>query len=210
MNPVLGPTPEQTAAVRTRVMRHVAMSDSAAFNRAGRPAIPRRRVEFIALGAAAVAVAVFVVNATSGIPAPGSPGNVLSPEVASASEILTRVAGESEKAADPILEAGQYLKVSTTSESVRSNVIRGAVCCDRVAKWGWQEREQSELFIPADRTGEWVWVTDTTPDIRGGELVQTWGDRAAAIEARERIRLRAADCFSYPTRCLITSACRNT
>lgn len=134
---------------------------------------------------AAVTISLVAINLSGGVSIPGMPEVTLPMDSASAAEVLMATASISEAAADPVVGPGEFLKVTTTTEQVHTNVVRGAVDSNRTAEWGWLEQKEEQLFIPANHADEWVWVIDTTPEILGGEVLQLWGEGAA--EGREEL-----------------------
>ncbi|MHA6668198.1 hypothetical protein ACX3O0_04960 [Homoserinimonas sp. A447] len=175
--------PSDSATQRTRDL----LAKAAASEVAPKQRMPRRRIRHrgrVLWGAgiplaAALTVALVAVNLSGGVTVPGFPEVTLPMDSASAAEVLLETASLSEAAADPVVGPGSFLKVTTTTEQVFTNVFRGAVDIDRTATWGWLERTESELYIPANRADEWVWVMDTTPEALGGQVLQSWGEGAA-------------------------------
>lgn len=163
---------------------------AAAFSEGGSPRRlhPARRWLISGAGfslAAAVTAALVVMNLSGGVSIPGLPQIPLPIAPASATEVLLQTASLSESATDPIVGPDQYLRITSNSEQIYTNVVRGAIDGNRIARWGWLERTESQLYIAADPASEWVWVLDTTPESPGGQVLQSWGEGAA--EAREEM-----------------------
>jgi hypothetical protein len=102
----------------------------------------RRRV-LIASAAAALLVGGIVV---ADVVRPSGPG-----ATAEAAEILNNAAAATIRTSDPVVGPGQYLKIETT-ELTGS----GAQAADG-SDINWQETTGGQVYVPADREGEWVW-----------------------------------------------------
>ena len=102
---------------------------------------------FSALGAAALTVTVVAVNVV-GVPGVGVGGA----EPAAAS-VLESAATATLKFSDPAVAPGQYLLVQTDSVGL----AQGSVSADAETT-GFLENYHDELYVPADREDDWVWV----------------------------------------------------
>ncbi len=108
------------------------------------PAAPsvRRRV-LLASAAAALLVGGIVV---ADVVRPGSPG-----ATAEAAEVLNAAADAAIRTSDPVVGPGQYLLIDTTELT-----WSGMQMADG-SDLSWQATASDQLYIPADRNGEWVW-----------------------------------------------------
>lgn len=70
---------------------------------------------------------------------------------AEAAEVLNDAAAATIQTSDPVVGPGQYLKIETT-ELTGS----GAQAADGSAL-NWQETTGGQVYVPADREGEWIW-----------------------------------------------------
>lgn len=114
--------------------------------RAGGPttAAPRaRRRLLLASAAAALLVGGIVV---ADVVRSGSPG-----ATAEAAEVLNAAADATIRTSDPVVGPGQYLKIDTTE------LTWGGKQMPDGSDLSWQETVSDQLYIPADRNGEWVW-----------------------------------------------------
>ena len=95
---------------------------------------------------------------------------------AEAAEILNNAAAATIQTSDPIVGPGQYLKIETT-ELTGS----GAQAADGTDV-NWQETTGGQVYVPADRDGEWVWNRqDRVPLASSSEAA-----KALAAEIRHR------------------------
>jgi len=99
---------------------------------------------FSALGAGALTVALVAGNVL-GAGAPGGPGGA----DAAAADVLEAAAMATLETSDPVLEPGQYLRVET-------DAVYPAISQDPAASY--MEAVHDELYLPADRDDDWVWV----------------------------------------------------
>lgn len=102
----------------------------------------RRR---IVMAAAAAAVLVGAIVAAD-VVLPNRPG-----ATAEAAEILNNAAAATIRTSDPVVGPGEYLKIETT-ELTGS----GAQAADG-SQVNWQETTGGQVYVPANREGEWVW-----------------------------------------------------
>lgn len=105
---------------------------------------PRR-----SLIAVAAAAALIVGPMAVGIILPDSPQGA----TAEAAEILDEAALATIETADPIVGAGQYLMIDT-------NAVYGSSIVHDGTQHTWLATQDSQLYIPADRSEEWVWVRE--------------------------------------------------
>ena len=126
----------------------------------------RRRV-LIASAAAALLVGGIVV---ADVVRPSGPG-----ATAEAAEVLDNAAAAAIRTSDPVVGPGQYLKIETP-ELTGS----GAQAADG-SEINWQETTGGQVYVPADREGEWVWN-------REGRVPLASSSEEAKADAR---RLRA-------------------
>lgn len=107
-----------------------------------RPGNVRRRV---VLGSAAAAFLVGIVVAAD-VVLPNRPG-----ATAEAAEVLHRAAAATVQTSDPVLGPNQYLKIETTA------VYGASTGSSNGTSVSWREKVNEQLYVPADRAGEWVW-----------------------------------------------------
>lgn len=127
-----------------------------------------KRLGFLG-GAAALAAGALVAAQLLG------PTNTpLGPDPAAAA-VLNQAADNAVKFSDPPLKPGQYLKVSSVAEYGSGSVDQDG------KETSWIRSVQDEMYIPADRSGMWVWVRhpelpvrpmSTTTDQEFAELVE--------------------------------------
>ena len=102
----------------------------------------RRRVLIASAAAALLAGGIVVADVVR----PSGSG-----ATAEAAEILTNAAAATIRTSDPVVGPGQYLKIETT-ELTGS----GSQAADG-SDLNWQETTGGQVYVPADRAGEWVW-----------------------------------------------------
>lgn len=127
----------------------------------------RRRV-LIASAAAALLVGGIVV---ADVVRPNGPG-----ATAEAAEVLNNAAAATVRTSDPVVGPGQYLKIETT-ELTGS----GAQAADG-SDVNWQETTGGQVYVPADRAGEWVWNREERVPLESS----TEAAKALAAEIRKR------------------------
>lgn len=130
-----GPTAEQIDTMRRNILGRVAP--------ARRPRRTGRRIGFAALGVGALAAAIIVTGIVAPIGADGG-------ATAEAAEFLDSVAAATIKTSDPVVEPGQYLRIAT-------NAVYGASTGEAGYDEYWLAPSTGVLYIPADRSDEWVW-----------------------------------------------------
>ncbi len=70
---------------------------------------------------------------------------------AQAAEVLNNAAQTTIKTTDPVVLAGQYLRIKSTNVwGTYTNEADGS-------QYRWLDTEKSDMYIPADRSAEWVW-----------------------------------------------------
>ncbi|BCW50111.1 CU044_5270 family protein [Arthrobacter sp. StoSoilB13] len=102
----------------------------------------RRRVLFASAAAALLVGGIVVADVVR----PGGPG-----ATAEAAEVLNNAAAATIRTSDPVVGPGQYLKID-----MKSLVGSGGQASDG-SEVNWQETTNSQMYVPADRAGEWVW-----------------------------------------------------
>lgn len=92
---------------------------------------------------------------------------------AQAAEVLNAAAQTAITTVDPAVNPGQYLKIQSTNVwSTQSVETDGS-------SYEWLDTEKSEMYIPADRSGEWVWH-------RSGRVPTTFFDAKAEEYVRQQ------------------------
>jgi hypothetical protein len=104
---------------------------------------PVRRRVLIASAAAALLVGGIVV---ADVVRPSGPG-----ATAEAAEVLNNAAAVTIRTSDPVVGPGQYLKIDTTS------LYGGSAVTADGTQVSWQEKTGGQVYVPADRDGEWIW-----------------------------------------------------
>jgi len=102
---------------------------------------------------------------------------------ASAAEVLNHAADLSAKATDFDLKPGQFLKITTTSELLCRVGPIGVGDGSARDTSGWIEKSEDILYVPADRSDDWVWVRGATPEAPGGAAERYFG--AGGEQARQ-------------------------
>jgi RNA polymerase sigma-70 factor (ECF subfamily) len=151
MNSLLVPTDEQTDRIFARLQQHII----ADLTPAPSPAkTPRRIVIRRTVFAAAVAAAIAAALAVTGVIVPGGPGHG---ESARAVEFLNIAAAATIKTSDPVVEPGQYLRISTDADYMTT--VFGTSGPDTY----YMAPTSGVLYIPADRSQQWVWERHDLP-----------------------------------------------
>jgi hypothetical protein len=161
-----GPTEE--AANRTRALLAEAFDEEV---RAHHPKTLRRVGwigGFSVAAAAVVAVALLMGNVT------GTVGGAS----ASAAEILDRAAAHSPAAVDYRLQPGQFLAITTTTNSLFRVGPAGVGDPSGRDTAGWLEQSEDVLYVPADRSDDWTWVRDMSPSTPGDSAIAFFGTGA--------------------------------
>ena len=82
---------------------------------------------------------------------------------AQAAEVLNSAAQMTIKTTDPVVGPGQYLRIKSTN-------VWGTYTTERDgSQYRWLDTEKSDMYIPADRSAEWVWQ-------RSGRVPTTYFD----------------------------------
>uniref|UniRef100_UPI003F49A47F CU044_5270 family protein n=1 Tax=Paenarthrobacter ureafaciens TaxID=37931 RepID=UPI003F49A47F len=137
--------PATLARGREKLMTRISQASASEDTRPKATVTPirfRRRVLFASAAAALIAGAIVVADVVR----PGAPG-----ATAEAAEVLHNAAAASLHASDAVVGPGQYLKVET-----KELTGSGAQTTDG-RQVNWQETTGGQVYIPANRDGEWVW-----------------------------------------------------
>jgi hypothetical protein len=129
----------------------------------------RRRVLFASAAAALLVGGIVVADVVR----PTGPG-----ATAEAAEVLNNAAAATIQTSDPVVGPGQYLKIET-----KELTGGGAQAADG-SDINWQETTDGQIYVPANREGEWVW--------NRGERVPLESSSEAAKAAAAEIRKRDA------------------
>lgn len=106
------------------------------------PPRSRRRLVLASVAAALLVGGIVVADVVH----PGGPG-----ATAEAAEVLNNAAEATILTSDPVVGSGQYLQVDTTE--LTGSGMQAADGSDIA----WQVTIQNQLYVPADKEGEWVW-----------------------------------------------------
>lgn len=109
------------------------------------PTRPRRFVRRALLLSAAAAVLAGALVASDAL----NLGRGQAPAMAQAAEVLNHAADSTIKTADPAVGPGQYLKLDITESIIMTPESVGP-------DFRWNEREANQLYVPYDRSGEWI------------------------------------------------------
>ncbi|XAS68613.1 CU044_5270 family protein [Micrococcaceae bacterium Sec5.7] len=167
----IGSAPPATLARgRTKLMAKVGSASrpqSITSTRAPATVSPIRVRRRIVMASAAAAFLVGAIVAAD-VVLPNRPG-----ATAEAAEVLNNAAAATIQTSDPVVGPGQYLKIETTAVyGASSGGIGGSV--------SWLEKTGGQVYVPADREGEWVWNReDRVP-------IQFSSEAAKAVEAEIR------------------------
>lgn len=90
---------------------------------------------------------------------------------AEASEVLNTAAQTAITTADPVVDPGQYLRITST------NVWMTETFAEDGVTYQWLDTEQFDMYVPADRSDEWVWkrsgrVPTTFFDVKTQDFVR--------------------------------------
>ena len=102
---------------------------------------------------------------------PNGPG-----ATAEAAEVLNNAAAEAIQTSDPVVGPGQYLKIET-----KELTGSGAQAADG-SDMNWQETTGGQVYVPADRGGEWVWNREERVPLESSSEAA----KALATEIRQR------------------------
>lgn len=161
------PTDAAVERGRERLLRHITPAP-----RSITPAPRRRRLGLrIALTSAAAAALVTALVAGDVVGFAGWRGAA----TAEAAEVLDTAAVATIKTSDPVVGPGQYLKVESTYVAARYTTL-----ADRT-DLAWLDSGKDTLFIPANRSDEWVWD-------RSARIPTTFFDAKAKAYAANTIK----------------------
>jgi hypothetical protein len=108
---------------------------------------PRRFVRRTLLLSAAAAAVLAGVLVAADVLVPGAHTGA----TAQAAEVLRNAAAATIRTSDPVVGPGQYLKIDTTA------LYGGSAVTADGTQVSWQEKTGGQVYVPADRDGEWVW-----------------------------------------------------
>lgn len=92
---------------------------------------------------------------------------------AEAADVLNTAAETAITSSDPVVNPGQYLRIRST------NVWSTEDWPEDGSKYQWLDTEKMDMYIPADRTSEWVWL-------RSGRVPTTFFDDKARNYVQEQ------------------------
>ncbi|MDK1326301.1 CU044_5270 family protein [Arthrobacter sp. zg-Y1143] len=145
--------PAVLAAGREKLMQRTAEEDSA---REPAPVLhprrPWRRALLASAAAAALVAALVAVDVVGSDERPGA--------TAEAAEVLNAAAAATITSSDPVLAPGQYLLVDTDMVGTTSTVTPEG------QEFSWLTRRDHQVYIPADRSGEWVWIREPSKPVQ--------------------------------------------
>lgn len=127
----------------------------------------RRRRKWVTSVAAAAVLAGIVAGDLVGLA--GWRGSA----TAEAAEVLNTAAETAITSTDPVVNPGQYLRIRST------NVWSTEDWPEDGSKYQWLDTEKMDMYIPADRTSEWVWL-------RSGRVPTTFYDDKARNYVQEQ------------------------
>lgn len=180
-------TEAQLATARRALQREIDGTASAGRSRSRQPRSRRLGLN-LGLGGVGVAGALAAVGIVAGsLFAP-----VPSPDAAAAEVFLQAQESvlEGIGAADVTLEPGQYLRVEQVTEQLTTDGTQNGAAAEKA---GFLLRQVSVLYVPADRSDDWILQTDA------GEVVALYGDDAEAFTANVLIEGLGSDVLAaYP------------
>ena len=160
--------PAVLAAGREKLMQKAAEESARKPATVLHPHRPWRRALAASAAAAALVAALVAVDVVVSDERPGA--------TAEAAEVLNDAAAATITSSDPVLAPGQYLKIKTTG--VIMMFERGPT---NEAAHPWLASMDRQMYVPADRTGEWVWASEpSTPVQFFGEGSRQASERMAA------------------------------
>ncbi|MCQ1986182.1 CU044_5270 family protein [Arthrobacter sp. zg-Y844] len=161
--------PAVLAAGREKLMQKAAEEESS--RRAAGPVHARRPWRRTLLASAAAAALVATLVAVDVVGANERPG-----ATAEAALVLNAAATAAINTSDPVVQPGQYLKIKTTG--VIMMFERGPA---NDATHRWLASMDRQMYVPADRTGEWVWASEPSAPVQFfGEGSRQASERMAA------------------------------
>jgi RNA polymerase sigma-70 factor (ECF subfamily) len=146
---ITDPTPQALNSGRAALLAHIDGSRreaSAPVAQRRRPVL--RRIGYSAVCTAAAAAVVTGLVMTDVVGLAGWRGGA----DAAAAAVLRDASGMAIASSDPIVQPGQYLRVDTTA------VYGGTVAAAGNRQIGYLTINESQLYIPADRDDDWVWM----------------------------------------------------
>lgn len=139
----VGPTAEQIETMRRNIFSRVLTSSDQVAVPAPHPRRTGRRIGFTALSVVGVTAALVITSVIAPIGAGGG-------ATAEAAEFLASAAAATIETSDPVVEPGQYLRIATNATYMASTGEAGY-------NESWLAPSTGVLYIPADRSEEWVW-----------------------------------------------------
>lgn len=139
----------------------------------------RRRRRWLTSAAAAAVLAALVAGDLVGLA--GWRGNA----TAEAAEVLNTAAETAITSTDPVVKPGQYLRIRST------NVWSTEEWPEDGSKYQWLDTEKMDMYIPADRNEEWVWL-------RSGRAPTTFFDDKARKYVQEQGRQAPPETLRAP------------
>ena len=135
---VMNSSPEAEHASTSRLRAVPPLPGSAA------PAAPHLRRRLVLASAAAALLVGGIVVAD--VVRPGGPG-----ATAEAAEVLNEAADAAIRYSDPVVGPGQYLRIET------AELTWSGMQAPDGRDMSWQATVRDQLYVPADKAGEWVW-----------------------------------------------------
>ena len=136
--------PAVLAAGREKLMQRAAEESLPETVPVLHPRRPWRRTLFASAAAAALIAALVAVDVVGSGERPGA--------TAEAAEVLNDAAAATIITSDPVLAPGQYLPIDTEEVDTTATVTPEG------EEFAWLTSRGHQIYIPADRTGEWVWT----------------------------------------------------
>lgn len=115
------------------------------------PRRPWRRTVLAASAAAALIAALVAVDVVGSGERPGA--------AAEAAEVLNGAAAATITSSDPVLAPGQYLLIDTKAVYSYGKYTEAG-------DFAWLVSQDSQLYVPADRSGEWVWNQEPSEPVQ--------------------------------------------
>ncbi|MCC9144353.1 MULTISPECIES: CU044_5270 family protein [unclassified Arthrobacter] len=169
-------TPAVLASGREKLMQRAA--DESAHQTPApvlHPVRPWRRTLFASAAAVALVATLVAVDVMGSGERPGA--------TAEADRVLDAAATAAVNTSDPVVQPGQYLKINTTGVIMMFEPRQTGE-----ATYRWLASLDRQMYVPADRTGEWVWTSEPIAP------VQFFGE--GSRQASERMAERRA--FGMP------------
>ena len=132
------------------------------------PRRPWRRTVLAVSAAAALIAALVAVDVVGSDERPGA--------TAEAAEVLNGAAAATITSSDPVLAPGQYLLIDTKAVYSYGKYTEAG-------EFAWLVSQDSQLYVPADRSGEWVWNQEPSEPVQFfDEASRREAERMAAEE----------------------------